>query len=100
MRNLKKSVVCSEGTIHEVDFYVGETFLNKKIVKEAVINLGVVKRIKLVVTRNEMVRLSAKCIGIVPGLSDQHGLHPQNRKGRKVNSRDFLHVGVARVLVR
>lgn len=100
LRNLKKPVVCSEGTIHEVDFFVGETFLNKNIVKEAVINLGVVKRRKLVVTRNEMRRLTAKCIGIVRGLNDQYGMHPQNRKGRKVNSEDiFLHVGVARVLV-
>ncbi|KAI3514960.1 hypothetical protein L1887_13708 [Cichorium endivia] len=90
LRNLKKPVVCSEGTIHEVDFFVGETFANKNIVKEAVLNLGVIKRRKLVVTRNETRRLSAKCVGIVPGLNDQYGMNPQNRRGRKVNSQDIF----------
>ncbi|KAI3751623.1 hypothetical protein L2E82_22714 [Cichorium intybus] len=90
LRNLKIPVVCSEGTMHEVDFYVGETFANKNIVKEAVLNLGVIHKRKLVVTRNETKRLSAKCVGIVPGLNDQYGMNPQNRKGRKVNSQDIF----------
>ncbi|GKG49000.1 transposase, MuDR, partial [Tanacetum coccineum] len=48
------------------DFYCGQTFPNKEMIKKMVSKISVVNRGQLWLTKNDKVRVRARCRGIVP----------------------------------
>ncbi|GKB89203.1 mutator type transposase, partial [Tanacetum coccineum] len=62
-----------DGNIYSENFYCGQTFPNKEMIKKMVSKISVVNRRQLWLTKNDKVRVRARCRGIVPTFSNEDG---------------------------
>ncbi|GKE81894.1 hypothetical protein Tco_1551894 [Tanacetum coccineum] len=62
-----------DGNIYSDNFYCGQTFANKELIKGMVSRLAVENRRQLWLSKNDKVRVRAQCRGIVPTFSNDDG---------------------------
>ncbi|GJZ55607.1 mutator type transposase [Tanacetum coccineum] len=62
-----------DGNIYSENFYCGQTFPNKEMIKKMVSKISVENRRQLWITKNDKVRVRAQCRGIVPTFSNEDG---------------------------
>ncbi|GJX04818.1 ribonuclease H-like domain-containing protein [Tanacetum coccineum] len=64
-----------DGNIYSENFYYGQTFSNKELIKGMGSRLAVENRRQLWLSKNDKVRVRAQCRGVVPTFSNDDGSH-------------------------
>ncbi|GKA84888.1 mutator type transposase [Tanacetum coccineum] len=73
LRMLAKKHKPVDGNIYSENFYCGQTFANKELIKQMVSRLAVENRRQLWLSKNDKIRIWAQCRGIVPTFSNDDG---------------------------